>query len=163
MSNANFGLNKAESILNGNAPVTATAFQDLQQSFINALSPGGAATEGKVNRDSITTLQGMLNHLQQTFGDSADLRVSDPGTIAQLTQLIHQVHEDYGDAYNKRVEEIRGNYKYNQDPGIRNTANDKADSLLNTRGNSSTTPVAPVKTRAQKIAELQAADAAKGQ
>jgi hypothetical protein len=61
-------LDRALSILDGKEPVTAKSFAILQQDMINAMAPGGAATEGKVNREMVHTLQEKLNDIALHYG-----------------------------------------------------------------------------------------------
>lgn len=132
ITNTMNSLDRADSILKGNAPVTAQSLNIAQQDFINSVAAGGAATEGKVDRELLTTLATKMNEAQTKFGDIPDLRNSAGGRalIGQIQSLIGQVRQDYNSAASTRIKEMRGNYNHVSDSGIQQTAYDKADVLL---------------------------------
>lgn len=123
-------LNRALSIANGNTPVTSQNFNMLQQDLINAVAPGGAATEGKVNRELVDTLAGKLNELNTKFGNIQDLRKEQPQVFGQLVSLIKQVKSDYGQAQQERAQDLADAFKYSTNSRLQNTVNDKKSRYL---------------------------------
>lgn len=124
-------LDRATSMLQGNTPITAKNFALLQQDMINAMAPGGAATEGKVQREMVENIQSKINELNLKFGDVQDLR-KDPGakpTLDQLQGLINQVRVDYGKAAVQRASELEQNSMGNPIPEVQQAATAKADML----------------------------------
>lgn len=118
-------LDRATSMMNGKTPITGKNFALLQQDMINAMAPGGAATEGKVNREMVTTLAATLNDVQQRFGSIKDLRKEQPQVFAQLQGLINQVHEDYNQAANQRMLEKEANWRNVPDDAVQKTVDSK--------------------------------------
>jgi hypothetical protein len=142
LNNTNNNLDRATSMMNGKTPITNKNFALLQQDMINAMAPGGAATEGKVNREMVTTLAGTLNDLNAKFGDIKDLRNEQPQVFAQLQGLISQVKNDYAKAAHDRIGEIEQNSTGNPIPEVEQAAKNKADLL---RKKFSVQPEAPAK------------------
>ena len=140
MTTTNNSLDRALSMMNGKTPITGKNFALLQQDMINAMSPGGAATEGKVNREMVETLAATLNDVQQKFGDIEDLRKEQPQIFAQLQGLIKQVKEDYNRAGQQRVQEKLLNSRQMGDEGARKTAEDKATALMKKFGGDKAAP-----------------------
>lgn len=106
-------IDRALEILNGNAPITATAFNILGNDMANALAPGGVATEGKISRELPTSIQKTINELEQHYGDIKDLR-SNSGATAQLVQLqnlLSQAKGQYAKAANDRLDEKEATYR----------------------------------------------------
>jgi hypothetical protein len=130
ITTTNNSLDRATSIMNGTTPVTGKNFALLQQDMISAMAPGGAATEGKVNREMVETLSSQLNDLQTRFGSINDLRKEQPQVFAQLQSLINQVKHDYSLAGRQRVSEIATNYQDVPDDLVRNTV-DRKSGMLN--------------------------------
>ncbi len=131
MTGTSNNLDRAMSMINGSTPITAKNFAILQQDMINAMAPGGAATEGKVNREMVQTLSTKLNEIGQMFGDNADLRKDDPALFKQLAGLIGQVHNDYKQSYNRRVDDIAANYTHVDVPEVQSTVREKVARLKN--------------------------------
>lgn len=98
-------LNRGVDLLNGKQPVTATTLRMAQQDLINSVA-GGAATEGKVNREMIDDFNTTLNGLAQKFGAQKDLRESDPKTVEYIKQLMNQIKMDFDDAKSNRSKEL---------------------------------------------------------
>ncbi len=153
MEKTHNSLDRAMGMINGKTPITAKNFAILQQDMINAMAPGGAATEGKVNREMVTTLSTMLNDIGQRFGSVSDLRKEDPGLFKQLGGLIGQIQGDYNKAYENRVGDIKSNYKYVADPDLQATVNEKVDRLLKRRAEPAV-KTAPAKTAAKDPAQM---------
>ena len=153
-------LHRAESILNGETPVTQKNFALAQQDFINAVANGGAATEGKVNREMVDTLAGKLNDLASYTGNIEDLRKAQPDIFNQLKGMITQVKSDYSRAAQQRADEILLNSRQMSDEGAKKTAEDKYDAITKRYAGYNTPQAsnAPL-TREQKIAALKAAQA----
>lgn len=128
-TNTTNSLDRATSMMNGNTPITGKNFALLQQDMINAMAPGGAATEGKVNREMVETLAAELNDVQAKFGNVEDLRKEQPQVFAQLQSLINQVKHDYNKAGRQRADELAANYKYIDDDKVQQTVNNKKDIL----------------------------------
>lgn len=118
-------LDRALKMLDGKTPITSQNFAILQQDMINAMAPGGAATEGKVNREMVTTLQSKLNELASKFGDVQDLRAAQPQIVQQLRDTIKGVRGDYGAAANQRIKEIGSNFDDVKNKDVKNTVNRK--------------------------------------
>lgn len=125
LKKTNNSLDRAESLLNGTEPVTAKTFNVIQQDFINAMAPGGAATEGKVNREMVETLQEKLNELHLKFGDVKDLRAEQPQIVSNLKNLISQVKGDYSAATGKQALDIHDSFANSSNPGVQKTIQDK--------------------------------------
>lgn len=121
----NSSLDRATSLLNGKEPITAKSFAVLQQDFINAMAPGGAATEGKVNREMVETAAGHLNELALKFGNVADLRKAQPEIVNNLRNLINQVHEDYLKAQSQQAIDIHDSYSQSRNPLVLKQIQDK--------------------------------------
>lgn len=121
----NNSLDRALSMMKGNVPITAKNFAILQQDMINAMAPGGAATEGKVNREMVETLAGHLNDLQLKFGQVKDLRKEQPEIFNQLRQLIENIKEDYSTALANQVKDVAGSYKYVDVQPVQKTIQEK--------------------------------------
>lgn len=132
VTTTNNSLDRATSIMNGKTPVTGKNFALLQQDMINAMAPGGAATEGKVNREMVQTLAAELNDVQARFGTIKDLRVEQPQVFKQLQSLINQVKQDYNQAGLSRTAELEANFKYVPEPMIQDTVKNKV-AMLNKR------------------------------
>lgn len=118
-------LDRASQLLDGKEPITAKSFNILQQDFINATASGGAATEGKVNREMVETAQSALNNLQLKFGDVKDLRKEQPEVVNNLRNLISQVKSDYAKAQANRVQELSENYSTSTNPGVKEVISKK--------------------------------------
>lgn len=118
-------LARANSLLNGKEPITAKSFNILQQDFINAMAPGGAATEGKVNRELITTGQEMLNDIQLKFGNVKDLRTEQPQVFNHLKSLINQINGDYSEAQATQAKDIHDSFANSANPKVLATIRDK--------------------------------------
>ena len=93
------------------------------------MAPGGAATEGKVNREMVQTLASQLNNLQQRFGSIQDLRKEQPEVFSQLKGLVEQVKHDYNIAGKQRTTEIAANFTDIPDSLVQSTVNRKAQML----------------------------------
>lgn len=118
-------LNRASNIMNGKTPVTVQMFNDIQKDLANALAPGGAATEGNMNRTILTTLAGNLNALQSKFGGVKDLRKEQPQIFAQLQGFINQVQDEYNKAGADRLQLKAANWRNVPDDLIQKTVDDK--------------------------------------
>lgn len=130
MTNTKNNLDRAMQMLNGKTPITAKNFAILQQDMINAMAPGGAATEGKVSREMVHTLQDSLNDLALKFGNVKDLRQAQPQVIQQLRDTINGVRSDYATAAKQRVKEIGSNFSDVGNPKVQRTVQRKMG-LLN--------------------------------
>lgn len=137
VTNTNNSLDRAVSIMDGKTPVTAKNFALLQQDMINAMAPGGAATEGKVNREMVSTLSTALNDLALKGGSIQDLRKDDPALFRQLKGLINQVQQDYARAGVDRAKELKSTYADVPDDKVQSTTDrklkywqDRADKIL---------------------------------
>lgn len=118
-------LDRASSMLDGKEPITTKSFAILQQDMINAMAPGGAATEGKVNREMVETFAGHLNDLQLKFGNVKDLRKDQPEVFNQLRNQIKAIRDDYKKAQANQVNDIASSYKYSGIPQVQKTIGDK--------------------------------------
>lgn len=123
----NNSLDRALSLLNGKEPITAKSFAVLQQDFINAMAPGGAATEGKVNREMVETAQGALNDLKLRYGNVSDLRKEQPQIVQNLRNLINQVKSDYSKAQAQQALDIYGSFENTTNPQTLKTLHSKKD------------------------------------
>ena len=129
VTTTNNSLDRAMSMMNGSTPITGKNFALLQQDMINAMAPGGAATEGKVNREMVETLAAKLNNLMTQFGSVQDLRKEQPQVFDQLKSLINQVREDYNSAGKQRTTELAANFTDIPDPLVQSTVNRKVQML----------------------------------
>lgn len=129
IQNTHNSLKRAISIMDGKTPVTGKSFNLLQQDLINAVSPGGAATEGKVNREMVNTLAAALNNIEARFGSVQDLRKEQPEVFAQLRGLINQVYADYSHAGLERTNELALNSKNIPNPLLQQTIQGKVQAL----------------------------------
>lgn len=125
MKNTRLNLGRARTIMDGKTPVTAQTFAMLQQDLISAVSPGGAATEGKINREMVDTLQNKLNELQMKFGNVKDLRKEQPQVFAQLKGMMDQIDQEYGHGMAARAQDIGGSFKYSSNKKVQQTVADK--------------------------------------
>jgi hypothetical protein len=123
-------LNRADSLLNGKQPITTSTFNMLQQDFIGAVAQGGAATEGKVHREMIEDFQTKLNSLRQKFGEQADLRVSDPKTLAYLQALITHIKGDYQKAQARMSQNIVDAHSASTSPKVQQTLKKNASKYV---------------------------------
>ncbi len=122
------GLSRAKSIMNGQTPVTSKTFALLQQDLISAMAPGGAATEGKVNREMVHTLNDAINDIQLKFGSVNDLRKEQPQIFQQLKELVDTVQKDYQKATSAQAGNIAESYRYSNNPKVQKTVADKLKS-----------------------------------
>jgi hypothetical protein len=109
-------LGRAKGLLDGSAAINAKTLNAIQQDFINALAAGGAATEGKVNREMIQTLQMSLNDLKSKLGNQEDIRKSDPKTVEYLRGLINQVGAEYNRALSEQANRVYSQYSDSTNP-----------------------------------------------
>lgn len=112
-------LNRALNLMDGDEPLTAKSFNIVQQDLINALAPGGAATEGKVNREMVETVAAKLNELKLKFGNVSDLRKEQPEVFNNLRNIMHQIHEDYADAMERQAKDIHESYSVSDNPKVK--------------------------------------------
>lgn len=118
-------LDRALSIANGKNPVTSQSFNMLQQDLANAVAPGGAATEGKINRDLITTLSAKINDLNTRFGNIKDLRKEQPQVFNYLTGLMGQVKDDYRQAMSSQAADIHDSFADSDNPKVKSVIKEK--------------------------------------
>lgn len=118
-------LERAESLGRGAEPLTAKSFNILQQDLINALAPGGAATEGKVNREMVETLQAKLNEANLSFGKVSDLRKEQPEVFNNIMNIIAQVKKDYIHAANREAKNIHQSFAQSTNPKVQETIKNK--------------------------------------
>jgi len=114
-------------MIDGDQPITAKNFAILQQDMINAMAPGGAATEGKVNREMVETFAGKLNDLALKFGSIQDLRKEQPQIFNQLKGLIKNIHHDYNSALQTQVQALAENYENVNVPEVQKTVQKKVE------------------------------------
>jgi hypothetical protein len=152
----NNSLDRALSIMNGTTPVTAKNFALLQQDMINAMAQGGAATEGKVNREMVETLATKLNELQQFGGSIKDLRKDNPELFAQLKDTIEKVQSDYGRAGMDRAADIHSSYQNVEVPGVRETIDRKLADWNKKGAKNTKSESMSLEDKKKRIAELQA-------
>lgn len=111
-------LDRAENLMNGKEPITSSNFNLIQQDLIGATAPGGAATEGKMNRELIDSGIEYLNHIQQKYGDIQDLRKQEPEQFEHLRGLMNQIHGEVKKASANRVKELSEGFQSNQAPAM---------------------------------------------
>lgn len=114
-------LNKSESILNKPGPITATDMNVAQQDYINSVAAGGAATEGKTNREMVNDFPMLLNHFQQKFGKQADIRTQDPELYEHLKSMIANVKGDINGQMMLQQQATVGNYAASQNQKVQDT------------------------------------------
>jgi hypothetical protein len=120
-------LDRALSMLDGKEPVTAKNFAIIQQDMINAMAPGGAATEGKVNREMVETFAAHLNDLMLKFGSVQDLRKEQPEIFNQLKNQMLEIKKEYKKSQATQVNDITNSYKYSNVPQVKKTIKEKQD------------------------------------
>lgn len=121
-------IEKSQSILNDpKAPVTGKAFNLAYNDYINATAPGGAATEGKVNRELPETFATQWNTLQQKLGDNADLRKDPQGKalIDILKQNISTVRRDMKSQISDQAKSLHSNYQSTSNEKVKQVADSK--------------------------------------
>lgn len=121
--NTTESLTRAQSMLEGKIPLTPQGFAIAAQDFINSVAQGGAATEGKVNREMPHTLALKMAELQNYFVGNHDIR-KDPAAMALVNQMLGQmrvVREDYRNMAMERAGDIAANYQNIDDPDIKAT------------------------------------------
>lgn len=110
---------RSESILtNPEKPVTTTDLNLAYNDYINAVAAGGAATEGKIQREMPVTFETQLNLLKQKAGKNVDLRKSPAGRelIDLLQKNITKVKEDLSGAIGDQAYNIHSNYIDSSNP-----------------------------------------------
>lgn len=127
MKNTQLNLARAQNIFDGDEPITAKTFNILQQDFINAMAPGGAATEGKVGRELIEPVSAMINNLELKYGKVTDLRkVPEAQPVLRNIQgLLHQIKQDYDGGMERQALDIAGSYTSNTNPRVQQTVREK--------------------------------------
>lgn len=121
MKNTQENLNRAEGMLNGDVPLNSKNFNLLQQDLINATAPGGAATEGKINREMVETYAGSLNDLATKLGSVQDIRKAQPELVNQLRSLIGLIKSEYNGGMARQAADIHDSYDQTSIPEVRNT------------------------------------------
>ena len=116
-------------MMEGKTPITGKNFALLQQDMINAMAPGGAATEGKVNREMVETFAAQINDVMQKFGNIKDLRAEQPQIFNQLKGLLHQIYGEYRNAATERIDDIASNYANVPNEELQATVNNKVKHL----------------------------------
>jgi hypothetical protein len=114
-------LGKSESILNGTEPVTVTDLANAQQDYINSIAAGGAATEGKTNREMVSDFPMLLNKFEQKFGTQADIRKSDPALVDHLKAMIQKVKGDVNGQMTQQQQATAGNYAASDNQKVKDT------------------------------------------
>lgn len=106
-------LQRSQSILdNDKKPVTAKDLNLAYNDYINSVTAGGAATEGKISRELPDTWAQQFNEWQQKYGVTADMRDSPEGRnlISMLKENIKTVRGDIGSAISDQAVSIHNNY-----------------------------------------------------
>ena len=122
-------LDRSTSILNkpSDQPVTSKDLNLAYNDYINAVSAGGAATEGKIARELPETFEQKLNEIKQKFGDNSDLR-SDPSgraLISLLSKNISTVKGDISNAVSDRANDYFNSGINSPNPYVQNMAKQK--------------------------------------
>lgn len=110
---------RSESILtNREKPVTTTDLNLAYNDYINAVAAGGAATEGKIQREMPVTFETEWNRLKQKAGRNEDLRKSPTGAalIDLLQKNITKVKEDLNAAKGEQAYNIHSNFMNSTNP-----------------------------------------------
>lgn len=121
-------LDRASSILdNPNKPVTAKDLNLAYTDYINAVAAGGAATEGKIQRELPETWAIKLNELMQQVGANNDLRSTNAGKelISMLKENIRTVHHDLHLATSDQARLLHDNYVANSNSKVKETIKQK--------------------------------------
>lgn len=128
LEKTNQALDRADSLLNGKVPITPANYNLAQQDFINAMAPGGAATEGKVNREMQTFATEFESKLKNYFSLPEDLRNSAQGKayITQLKNVMNQTREDFARAARTRTYDLKRSFGHVPDQEIQDTVKDKS-------------------------------------
>lgn len=136
-------LDRAQSMISSKSPITANDAQMLQQDIINAFSPGGVATEGKVSRDVLTPFAAIVNQIMAKGDSIQDLRKDDPNLFRHFQQAISRVQADYSKAGSSRVDELSTNWKDVPDELVQSTVARKQQMLKDKFHAENTDGVAP--------------------
>lgn len=120
-------LDRAISMLTGKDPLTNSGFNLAQQDFIDAVASGGAATEGKVNREKAHALALKMEDLKSYFKPGTDIRKNSSAMklVDQIMKQIAVVKHDYRQAAMQTVGDIESNYKQIDDEDLQKTVGEK--------------------------------------
>lgn len=121
-------LTRSQSILdNPNKPVTAKDLNLAYTDYINAVAAGGAATEGKINRELPETWATEFNNFKAKGGEFDDLRKSTTGAklINMLKENISTVRSDIQQAAADQALSIHGIYSANTNQKVQDTIKNK--------------------------------------
>jgi hypothetical protein len=99
-------LYKSKALLdNPNLPITPQVLSDAEQDIASALTlRGQGATEGKIHRGELITMNRMLGEWLQKYGNNPqiDLRKQDPSTVAMIVKLNEALIDDYHETIKAR-------------------------------------------------------------
>ena len=124
-------LERAMSIIhNQNKPVLVNDLNTAFQDYINAVTPGGAATEGKINRDRPpSTLAQEWNDIKGRFGQYDDLRKNPTGQ--KVIQFLEENAKDVTGMLRKQIsdrsDELAQNYAHTDYAKVKKVVSDKVN------------------------------------
>lgn len=121
-------LTRSQSILdNPNKPVTTNDLNLAYNDYINAVAAGGAATEGKIQRELPETWATQFNSLKGKAGEFDDLRQNETGAqlIGMLKQNIGTVRNDISQAVAQQASNRFDDYAANTNPKVQDVAKGK--------------------------------------
>ena len=121
-------LTKSLSILdNPHKPVTTRDLNLAYTDYINAVAAGGAATEGKINRELPHTFETEFNDIKQYFGTNDDIRKDPAGAklLKMLRENIASVQTDMRDQIGAQASSLYKNYAAHTNPKVQNIAKSK--------------------------------------
>lgn len=119
-------IDRAIGVGEGKAVMNPQIFAALQQDYINAMAPGGAATEGKMNREIVETINGQLQELMQKYrGNVTDFRKDNPVVFKNLMDNIKQTREEWKNAQRDQLLKTKANYDETEYSSVKNTVKKK--------------------------------------
>lgn len=121
-------LTRSQSILdNPNKPVTTNDLNLAYNDYINAVAAGGAATEGKIQRELPETWATQFNSLKGKAGEFDDLRQNETGAqlIGMLKQNIGTVRNDISNAVRDQAANRFDDYKASTNQKVQEVAKGK--------------------------------------
>lgn len=120
-------LDRAERMLKGDVPVTGKSFNIAMNDMINAFTQDNRATEGKINRENVTTLQNLWNDAKLKLGSVDDVRQAEPQVVNNILGLISQVKGDYQDVIGDQARSIHSSFSESSNPKVQATIKKKLE------------------------------------
>ena len=130
--NLNSLMKSADILTKTNGALTTKDLNLAYNDYINATAPGGAATEGKVERELPDTWVQKLNDIQQKIGETADIRKSPDGLklVHELQANMLNVKKNMHQQILDQFDSLADNYKSNTNPRVQATVASKRASYI---------------------------------